>query len=230
MIENISTIGKDEMNTMNNTKILNQNTASVLCLCRKDKRLAKVISMVGEITYQTYTDSYAFLVQQIIGQMLSNKAADKICKRLKDLCDNRITLESIQALSDEQIKSVGTSASKVSYIRCLTKAVLDKQIIFEEFPDMTDQEIVKKLTLVHGIGKWSAKMYLIFVLDRQDVLPLEDVAFLQGYQWMYKIKDMKSENIEKRCKKWSPYASIAARYLYRALDMGLTKEEFHLYK
>lgn len=215
---------------MNNTKILNQNTASVLYLCRKDKRLAKVIAMVGEITYQTYTDSYAFLVQQIIGQMLSNKAADKICKRLEALCGNRITLESIQALSDEQIKSVGTSASKVSYIRCLTKAVLDKQIIFEEFPDMTDQEIVKKLTLIRGIGKWSAKMYLIFVLDRQDVLPLEDAAFLQGYQWMYKIKDMKSENIEKRCKKWSPYASIAARYLYRALDMGLTKEEFHLYK
>lgn len=230
MIENISTVSKDEMNTMNNTRILNQNTASVLYLCRKDKRLAKVIAMVGEITYQTYTDSYAFLVQQIIGQMLSNKAADKICKRLEDLCGNRITLESIQALSDEQIKSVGTSASKVSYIRCLTKAVLDKQIIFEEFPDMTDQEIVKKLTLIRGIGKWSAKMYLIFVLDRQDVLPLEDAAFLQGYQWMYKIKDMKSENIEKRCKKWSPYASIAARYLYRALDMGLTKEEFHLYK
>ncbi len=73
-------------------------------------------------------------------------------------------------------------------------------------------------------------MYLIFVLDRPDILPTEDVAFLQAYEWLYKTKDRSKESVEKRCKKWKPYSSVAARYLYRALDSGLTKEEFHLYK
>ena len=68
------------------------------------------------------------------------------------------------------------------------------------------------------------------MLDRQDILPTEDVAFLQAYEWMYNTKDRSRVSVEKKCKKWKPYSSIAARYLYRALDMGLTKNEFHLYK
>ena len=80
---------------------------------------------------------------------------------------------------------------------------------------------------IHGIGRWTAKMYLIFVLDRQDILPYEDVAFLQGYRWMYKTDITTKDSVLKKCAKWKPYSSIAARYLYRALDMGLTTEEFH---
>ena len=60
------------------------------------------------------------------------------------------------------------------------------------------------------------------------VLPTEDVAFLQGYEWLYKTKDRSEETVKRKCKKWSPYSSIAARYLYLALDMGLTKDEFNL--
>nr|DAO73628.1 MAG TPA: 3-methyladenine DNA glycosylase [Caudoviricetes sp.] len=73
-------------------------------------------------------------------------------------------------------------------------------------------------------------MYLIFCLNRQDILPYEDVAFLQGYRWAYKTDDCSPSSIQKRCKKWKPYSSIASRYMYRALDTGLTKMEFHLYK
>ncbi|MCC8014242.1 MAG: hypothetical protein LIO87_03520 [Eubacterium sp.] len=81
-----------------------------------------------------------------------------------------------------------------------------------------------------GIGKWTAKMYLIFVLDCPDVLPVEDAAFLQAYKWLYKTEDCSEKSVYKKCKKWKPYSSIAARYLYRALDMGYTKKEFHLFK
>ena len=77
---------------------------------------------------------------------------------------------------------------------------------------------------------WTAKMYLIFVLNRQNILPIEDVAFLQSYKWMYKPDDVSKESVVKKCKKWSPYSSIATRYLYCALNMGFTKEEFHLFK
>ena len=95
---------------------------------------------------------------------------------------------------------------------------------------MTDDEVMRKLTSIRGIGNWSAKMYLIFALDRKDILPYEDTAFLQAYSWLYKTNDYSPEAVKKRCKKWKPYSSIAARYMYRALDMGLTKREFHLYK
>ena len=103
------------------------------------------------------------------------------------------------------------------------------EIDFAGFSQMSDEEIIKQLTKLPGIGRWTAKMYLIFSLDRPDVLPVEDVAFLQGYQWTYKTDDVSPAAVRKKCKKWSPYASIAARYMYQALDLGFTKQEFHLY-
>lgn len=209
---------------------LNENSASIQYLCKKDKRLAKVISMVGPITYQTHDDAFAFLIHEIIEQMLSIKAGAKIYSRLEKLCDGSVTPSNIAKLTDEQIKSIGTSTSKVSYIRGITNAVLSGEIVLAELPSLSDQQIRKKLLTLKGVGNWTTKMYLIFVLDKQDILPTEDIAFIQAYEWMYNTTDRSKETIEKRCKKWKPYSSIAARYLYRALDAGLTKEKFHLFK
>lgn len=209
---------------------LDMDTPSIQYLCRKDKRLAKVISMVGPITYETYKDSYAFLIHEIIEQMLSVKAGAKIYERLEDLCGGNISVETVNRLSDEQIKSIGTSASKAKYIRGLTDAIESGYLNFAELETMNDADVMAKLTSLRGIGDWTAKMYLIFALNRQNILPYEDVAFLQAYEWMYKTNDRSRTAVEKKCKKWNPYSSIAARYLYRALDAGLTKDEFHLYK
>ena len=96
--------------------------------------------------------------------------------------------------------------------------------------NLSDQEIITQLTRFHGIGNWTAKMFLLFVLDRPDILPVEDGAFLQTYRWMYKTSDCSEKSVNKKCKKWKPYSSIASRYFYKALHMGLTKEEFHLFK
>lgn len=209
---------------------LNMDTPSVQYLCKKDKRLAKVISMVGTITYTPFESSYQFLIETILGQMLSNKVAGIICERLEKLCDGSITADAICKLSDAELKSIGTSNAKISYIRSLTNAIKSGEIQFDTFTDMSDAAVIKKLTSLHGIGNWSAKMYLIFVLNRPDVLPYEDVAFLQGYSWAYKTTDFSPKTIAAKCKKWKPYTSIAARFLYYALDNGLTKSEFHLYK
>ena len=210
--------------------ILTQESEAIQYLCAKDKRLAKVIRMLGDMTYELHEDVYAFLVQEIIEQMLTIKAAQAIFNRLKALCSGEVTPERVQALSDEELRGIGTSESKVKYIRGLTEAVLDGSIDLGSLQEMSDDEVLKKLTSLHGIGTWTAKMVLIFVLDRQDVLPYEDVAFLQGYEWMYKTNDRSPAAVKKRCRKWSPYTSIAARYLYDALDEGLTKKPFHLFK
>lgn len=215
---------------MSEVVTLDAQTASIQYLCRKDKRLAKVIAMIGPIAYVPHADSYSFLVHEIIEQMLSVKAGAKIYGRLEELCGGEISPVTITSLSDEQIKSIGTSTSKVKYIRGLTEAVETGVIDFEQLALMGDSDIVKKLTSLHGIGTWTAKMYLIFALNRQDVLPYEDVAFLQSYEWLYATKDRSRAAVEKKCRKWKPYSSIAARYLYHALDSGLTKTTFHLYK
>jgi DNA-3-methyladenine glycosylase II len=209
--------------------ILNQKHPGVQYLCKKDKRLAKLIDMVGDIEYLEQPDCFARLVRSIINQMLSNKAAHVIGSRVVALCDGIITPENLLKLDKEQLRKAGLSYTKADYILGIAKAATDGSLDFSRFPGMTDEEVIKELTCLRGIGVWSAKMFLIFTLNRPDILPLEDVAFLQTYAWLYKTNDLRPMAIKKRCQKWKPYSSIAARYFYYALDMGLTKKEFHLF-
>ena len=216
---------------MSDVITLDINSPPVQYLCKKDKRLAKVISMVGPITYSPHEDDpYRFLVHEIIEQMLSVKAGQKIFLRLEELCAGEINPDIIAQLTDEQIRSTGTSNAKVEYIRNLTNALESGSLSFDKLPGMSDTEVIHEMTKIRGIGVWTAKMYLMFVLNRPDILPVEDGAFLQGYRWAYKTDDCNPASITKKCKKWKPYSSIAARFFYRALDMGMTKEEFHLFK
>lgn len=211
--------------------ILDNSSPEIQYLCKKDKRLAKVISMVGPITYETHDENpYEFLIHEIIEQMLSIKAGNKIFSRLVDLCGGKVTPSMVNKLTDEQIKSIGTANSKVSFIRSITNAVLNGELDFGSLKEMNDSDVFKYLTSFKGIGKWTANMYLIFVLNRMDILPTNDAAFLQSYEWLYKTTDRSDTSIRNKCKKWKPYSSIASRYLYRALDSGLTKGKFHLYK
>lgn len=202
---------------------IDNTSESIQYLCKIDKHFARVYSLVGPITYQVHDGGYAFVVHEIIEQMLSKKVGTIIYNRLLDICSGNISPEVIESLTDDQIRSIGTSSKKVEYIRSLTDAVLSGRLVFESFGDLSDANVIKQLTSVKGIGKWTAKMYLIFCLDRLDVLPYEDVAFLQGYAWAYNTKKIDKASVAKTCKKWSPYASIASRYMYRALDGGYTK-------
>ena len=203
---------------------LDYNSTQIQHLCKKDKRLAKVIDKIGPLTYEPYEDDpYAFLIHEIIEQMLSVKAGEKIYQRLVDLCNGDLNVENVSKLSFDEIKSIGTATSKVKFIQSLTSAVLNKEIDFLSLSSLPDNEVYKELTKLPGIGNWTANMYLIFVLNRQDIRPYDDVAFLQAYKWLYNARKLNKETIIKKCKSWKPYSSIAARYLYKALDIGLTK-------
>ncbi len=171
-------------------------------------------------------DPYTFLIHEIIEQMLSIKSGAVIYKRLEDLCNGNITPTAVAHLSDDQIKSIGTSTSKVSYIRSVTDAMVNHDLDFNKMESLSDDEVIASLLSIRGIGNWTAKMFLIFVLNRQDILPYEDAAFRQSFKWLYKTSDCSEKNIIDKCKKWKPYSSIASRYLYRALDTGLTKTAF----
>jgi len=212
-------------------KHLDFNSPEIIYLCNKDKRLAKVIETVGPISYITHDNNpYAFLIHEVIEQMLSVKAGQAIFNRLSSLCNDDICCESINSLSIDQLRSIGISKAKAEYIMGITNAVLSGSLDFSVLDGLPDDTVIERLTSFRGIGNWTAKMYLIFVLDRPDILPYEDGAFLQSYKWLYNTTDISSNEINKHCKKWSPYSSTAARYLYRALDYGMTKQAFYSYK
>lgn len=215
---------------MKKSVLLDDNSDAIKYLCNKDKRFKRVYELVGPIRYEIHEDIYEFIIREIIEQMLSTKAASAIYSRLLSLCCGRVCPNAIDSLSDEEIKGIGTSNRKVQTIRDFTWSIKNGKIDMCSFINKSDNEVIIDLTQIKGIGTWTAKMVLIFALDRQDVLPTEDVAFIQGYKWLYKTDDTRETSVKKKCKKWSPYSSIAARYLYRALDGGLTKQEFHLYK
>ena len=210
--------------------VLDSKSESVIFLCRKDKRLAKLIKLIGSVTYTPHDDPYKFLVHEIVEQMLSVKAGAKIFERVVNLCSGEITIQAIDDLTDEQLKSTGMSRNKVGYIRALNQSLSSKELVFDDLDYLSDDQVIKRLTVIKGIGTWTAKMFLIFVLNRDDILPFEDTAFLQAYRWLYKTEDLSKASITRKCKKWKPYSSVASRFLYRALDSGLTKQEFHLFK
>lgn len=200
---------------------------SIEHLRKVDKRLSKVIDKIGILDNPSYNnsgDGFVFLIREIVGQMISSKAKKVLYNRLLALCVNDISPQSILALSVEKLRSIGLSRSKSEYIINLATLVTDGKIDFTLLRLMSDDEVIKNLTAIRGIGNWTAKMYLIFFLQREDVLPYEDGAFLQSYKWLYNTSKVDKVSISKKCIKWKPYTSIGAKYLYRALDMGLTKQ------
>ncbi len=210
--------------------VLNQESASIRYLSSKDKRLSKLITMIGDISYVPHNDGYAFLIHEVIEQMLSIKAGQKIYGRLVDLCNGEVNVSSVSCLSNLELRGIGTSSAKAACIQNITHKIAEGNLCLEDFHHLDDDEIIKSLTSIKGIGTWTAKMYLIFILNRQDVLPFEDGAFMQVYRWLYKTDKCSRQDVIKKCNKWKPYSSIAARYMYRALDMGFTRNEFHLFK
>lgn len=214
---------------MNNVIILNNNSESIIYLSNKDINLNILFTLIGDLSYTLYNNPYTFLVK-IIGQMLSNKVADILYKRLLELCKNNITPEAVLHLDPSSLRNIGISNSKIDYIKNLSSSALNDEINFGTFDKKTNSEIEKDLQKIKGIGKRTSKMYLIFILGRDDVLPYEDIAFIQGYSWLYNPNKIDKNSIIKKCKKWGKYSSVTSRYLYRALDLGYTKIKFSEYK
>lgn len=180
-----------------------------------DPMLDHVIGKVGTLNYAPEQDGFAFLVQVIIGQMLSAKAADTIYARLVDKVDSSVTPAAVVMLEEDVLRSLGIARRKAQTILALAQEVIQDPKVLDELAFLDDRQCLASLCRYKGIGPWTAKMYLIFVLDRPDVLPLEDGAFLQAFRHLYGDVD-----IETRASLWKPYRSLAARYLYRFLDLG----------
>jgi DNA-3-methyladenine glycosylase II len=205
---------------------------SVKYLIRKDHNFKLLYNLVGELSYRLDNDYYGFIVKTIIGQMLSNKVADILTERLENICNSgKVDIESIKKLSFKKLLSIGISRSKTQCIIDFTDYYTKNKYTHKKLSLLSDDEIIKEITAIKGLGIWSAKMFLLFVLGRENILPLEDSAYMQAFIWYNGISSLPSKSeIKDLSTQWAPYNSIVARYLYRALDNGLTKKPFLSYK
>jgi DNA-3-methyladenine glycosylase II len=157
------------------------------------------------------------LVEAIISQQLSNKAADTIYKRFLSLFKNKFpTPEQILKIDIEKLRSAGMSYSKASYIKNIAQAFKNGDLDIKILRKMSDDEVVIKLTKIKGVGKWTAEMILISTLNREDVFSLGDAGIRRAIKNLYGITDEKK--ILKLAEAWKPNRSLACWYLWRSLN------------
>lgn len=190
-------------------------------LCKHDKILRDIIKNYGIRNLRSHRKYFNLLLEAIIGQQLSTKAADAIQKRFMDHFNNQPTPELILATDNTLLRSLGLSNAKVSYVKDLSQKVLSKEVKLAGFSRKTDEEVIAELTKVKGIGIWSSHMFLMFTLGRPNILPTGDLGIRKAVMLNYRLKKMPTEKkVEQVAKKntWHPYCSIASLYMWCSLD------------
>jgi len=191
-------------------------------LSQKDPVLKKIIQQVPPFDRHKGGNYFEDLVESIVSQQLSVKAADTIWGRFITLLpDKKVTPEAVFALEDQKIRDAGISWSKISYIKDLAKKTLESGILFEQFEVMTEEEIIEELVKVKGIGRWTAEMFLMFAIERPDVFSYGDLGLRRAIQrWYHLDHEPTLEEAEKIAEKWRPYRTLACRYLWRSLEVN----------
>ncbi|MBI4062440.1 DNA-3-methyladenine glycosylase 2 family protein [Candidatus Gottesmanbacteria bacterium] len=187
-----------------------------------DPILASVIPRIAPIAVGQSNDYFSDLIEAIINQQLSDKAAATIFGRFKTLFPKgKITPEKLLTMQDGHIRAVGTSWSKISYMKNIAQAWLDGTITFDTYSTMTDEAIIEQLTKVKGVGVWTAEMFLMFTLGREDVFSYGDLGLRRAIQKLYKFKrEPTIKQMEKIVTKWKPYRTYAARILWKSLELS----------
>jgi DNA-3-methyladenine glycosylase II len=185
-----------------------------------DPVLCAIIERVGPCRMQFSPAEFSSLAEAIVYQQLNGTAAETIFNRFVTLAGNPLTPEGILKLTDIQLRGVGLSKQKSSYLKDLAEKTASGLLNFSQLPDLSDEEVIKHLTQVKGIGVWTAHMFLMFSLRRPDVLPTGDYGVQMAIKKHYKKRKVpKPKDMEKIAKSWAPYRSIACWYLWRSLDI-----------
>jgi len=189
-------------------------------LKKADPILAAIIERVGPYRMQYREPGFATLVRSIVYQQLSGRVASRIFERVLDLLPAReLTPAAILSLTVEQMRAAGLSGQKTSYIRDLAARTLAGEVDFALLPAMSDEQVIEMLTRVKGVGVWTAHMFLIFALQRPDVLPVGDLGVRTAIRKAYRMRALpKPARMEKIARAWRPWCSVASWYLWRSLD------------
>ena len=183
----------------------------------KDAVMRRVIARVGECTLAPRRDYFVALCQAIFTQQVSTAVATVLFGRFRSLFPRRRpTPEGVLALSDEELKPAGLSRQKKAYLRDLAAKFAGGDVPTRRFGRMADEEIIQSLLPVKGIGRWTAEMFLIFVMNRPDVLPVDDLGVRKGFQTFYGLKEMPSAaKMQRIAEPWRPWRTVGTWYLWK---------------
>lgn len=186
---------------------------------KRDPILGKIINSVGEYSLKRKNHHFAVLIESIISQQLATRAAEVIFSRFKDIYPKFPTASDILATRKSRLRSAGLSSMKIEYLKDLARKVDQGKIKMNTLSKMSDEEVVSQLTQVKGIGRWTAEMFLMFSLGRQDVLPVGDLGLRKGVQMAFSLSELpKPSEVEKLGDRWRPYRSVATWYLWKSLQ------------
>lgn len=189
-------------------------------LKQADPILGAIIQRVGPFRMNYDEPAFASLAEAIVYQQLHGKAAATIFKRLTDLTSLPLRPEGILKLSEAQMRGAGLSKQKLSYLRDLAAKAQSGAVDFARLPELPDEEVIKQLTKIKGVGVWTAHMFLMFALRRPNVLPTGDLGIQMAIRRHYRKRKLPKPNqMEKLAKCWEPYRSVACWYLWRSMDM-----------
>src|ERR1700686_1033480 len=189
-------------------------------LKKSDPVLRAILDRVGPYRMEFGEPVFHSLAEAIVYQQLNGKAAETIFKRFTTLAGEPVTPEGIARLTDEQMRRGGVSKQKSSYLRDMAERAIRGELDFTRLAEMADEEVIKHLTQVKGVGVWTAHMFLMFTLNRPNVLPTGDFGVQTAIKKHYKKRKLpKPLQMEKIAKCWEPYRSIACWYLWRSLDV-----------
>ena len=188
-------------------------------LVKRDRILKKIIPQHPDIWLTTRGNPFVTLARSICGQQISVKAAESVWQRVLLECGKRPTPASVQKAGLARLRAAGLSARKAEYILDLSTHFSDKLVQPARWARMPDEEIIEELTAIRGIGRWTAEMFLIFNLQRPDVLPLDDVGLLNAISLHYFSGEPVSRfEAREVAQGWQPFRTVATWYLWRSLD------------
>ena len=179
----------------------------------KDNTLGAVIEQIGHIDREVDSSLFSSVVHHIIGQQISTKAQATIWQRMQDRL-GEVNAESISAADIPELQSLGMTFRKAEYIKDFAEKVKSGEFDLEDISRLPDNEAIKKLVALKGIGVWTAEMILLFCLQRPDIFSFDDLAIQRGLRMVYHHRKIERELFEKYRRRFSPYCSVASLYLW----------------
>lgn len=185
-------------------------------LVRLDPKLGQLIELQKPIIHRPRTNYFFSLCRSIVGQQVSVAAAATIFGRLE--AASGIDPKKVAALSEDQTKAIGLSRQKAGYIKDLAQHFVDNPKVYKHLGELSDEEVIKDLTEVKGIGVWTAQMFLMFTLVRLDVFAPDDIGLQRAMKQLYGWKQIPpKDKLERTAAKWRPYCTVACWHLWQSL-------------
>ena len=198
-------------------------TAGIAAVAATDPVLERLVDTVGPIRHRPRDPDGPFgaLVRAIVFQQLAGRAAQAIHGRVRALVPGPLVPEALLALPDEDLRGAGLSGAKLASIRDLSAKVLDGTVVLEAGARVPDDELIARLVMVRGIGRWTAEMYLMFELRRLDVWPVDDLGVRQGYGSAFGLDPAPTaKELQLLGERFRPYRTVVARYCWEAVALA----------